>query len=73
MVPEQSAALFARGRLYGESRLIVGAHFPTDLDAGRRIGTAASAAMLQNAQFQADLRAARTQLRGALRLAQIAP
>jgi acid phosphatase (class A) len=73
MVPEQRAALFARARLYGESRLIVGAHFPTDVDAGRRVGTAAAGLMLQNAQFQADLRAARAQLRGALGLAQIAP
>ena len=73
MVPEQSAALFARARLYGESRLIVGAHFPTDVDAGRRVGTAASGVMLQNAQFQADLRAARAQLRGALGLPPIAP
>ena len=73
MVPEQRAVLFARARLYGESRLIVGAHFPTDVDAGRRIGTAAAGLMLQNALFQADLRRARTQLRGALGLPQMAP
>jgi len=68
MVPEQAGALFARAQLYGESRLIVGAHFRTDVDAGRRVGTAAAAAMLQNAQFQADLHAARAQLRQALGL-----
>ena len=73
MVPEQRAALFERARLYGESRLIVGAHFPTDVDAGRRVGTAAAGVMLRNPQFQADLRAARAQLRGALGLPQIAP
>jgi acid phosphatase (class A) len=70
MVPEQRAALFARARLYGESRLIVGAHFPADVDAGRRVGTAAAGVMLQNPLFQADLRAARAQLRGALGLPQ---
>jgi acid phosphatase (class A) len=68
MVPEQRAALFARAQLYGESRLIVGAHFPTDVDAGRRVGTAAAGVMLQNAAFQADLRAATAQLRAALAL-----
>jgi acid phosphatase (class A) len=73
MVPEQRAALFARARLYGESRLIVGAHFPTDVDAGRRVGTAATGVMLQNAQFQADLHTARAQLRGALNLPAMAP
>lgn len=71
LVPEQRAALFARGRLYGEARLIVGAHFPTDVDAGRRVGTAAAGMMLQNAQFQADLRTARAQLRRALGLPQL--
>lgn len=70
MVPEQRAALFARARLYGESRLIVGAHFPTDVVAGRRIGTAAAGMMLQNPLFQADLRTARAQLRAALGLPQ---
>lgn len=73
MVPEQRAAVFARARLYGESRLIVGAHYPTDVDAGRRVGTAAAGLMLQNALFQADLLTARAQLRRALGLPQIAP
>ncbi|MDE2220457.1 MAG: phosphatase PAP2 family protein, partial [Gammaproteobacteria bacterium] len=73
MVPEQSAALFARARRYGESRLIVGAHYPADVDAGRRVGPAAAGVMLQNARFQADLRKARTQLRRALGLPPMAP
>ena len=68
MVPEQRAALFARGRLYGESRMVVGAHYPTDVEAGRVIGAAASAIMLKNALFQDDLRTARVGLRAALGL-----
>jgi acid phosphatase (class A) len=63
MVPEERAALFARGRLFGESRVIIGAHFPTDVEAGRMIGTVAAAFLLQSPQFQADLRAARAVLR----------
>src|ERR1700688_2446212 len=35
MVPEERAALFARARAYGLSRVIIGAHFPTDVEAGR--------------------------------------
>ncbi len=73
MVPEQRAALFARARLYGESRLIVGAHYPTDVEAGRIIGTAAAAVMLQNHQYQQDLRHVVTSLRTALGLPAIAP
>lgn len=68
MVPEQRAALFARARLYGDARLVVGAHYPTDIEAGRSIGTAAAAVMLQNHQFQEDLRHATAGLRLALGL-----
>jgi acid phosphatase (class A) len=68
MVPEERAALFARGRAYGQSRVIIGAHFPTDVEAGGLIGTAAAAFLLQNPQFQSDLRAARAGLRQALGL-----
>ena len=49
LVPEQRAALFARAQLYGESRITVGAHYPSDVEAGHLIGTAAAAVMLHNA------------------------
>ncbi len=73
MVPEQRAALFARGRVYGESRVVVGAHYPTDVEAGYRVGTAAAAVMLRNPRYQSDLGAARAQLRKALGLPPAAP
>ena len=73
LVPEQRAALFARARLYGESRVIIGAHYPSDVEAGRIIGTAAAAVMLRNAQFQEDLQRARPGLRAALGLGAAAP
>ena len=73
MVPEQRAALFARGRVYGESRVVVGAHYPTDVEAGYRVGTAAAAVMLRNPQYQSDLGAVRAQLRKALGLPPAAP
>ena len=62
MLPEQGAALFARGRSYGDSRVIVGAHFPSDVEAGRVVGAAAAAIMLKNEQFQRDLAKARVAL-----------
>jgi len=73
LVPEQRAALFARARLYGESRVIIGAHYPSDVEAGRLIGTAAAAVMLRNTQFQDDLKRARPGLRKALGLSAVSP
>jgi acid phosphatase (class A) len=68
MVPEQRAALFARARQYGEARLIVGAHYPTDVESGRIVAAVAAAAMQQNAAFRHDFEAARIELRAALGL-----
>jgi acid phosphatase (class A) len=68
MVPEKRVQLFARAADFDHSRLVVGAHFPTDLDAGRVAGTIAAALMMQNAAFQRDYAAARVQLRAALGL-----
>ena len=73
LVPEQRAALFARARLYGESRVIIGAHYPSDVEAGRIIGTAAAAVMLRNAQYLEDLQRARPGLRKALGLGAAGP
>ena len=68
MVPEKQAPLFQRALDYGESRVIVGAHFPSDVLAGKVIATAAAAVMSQNTVFQHDLSIARGELRTALGL-----
>jgi len=73
MVPEQRAALFERARAYGDARLVVGAHYPTDVEAGRIMGTAAAGLMLANPRFQADLKPATEGLRAALGLPPEAP
>ena len=73
MVPEKRRELFARGQDYGHSRLVVGAHFPSDIEAGRIVGTVAVALMKDNAQFQHDFAEARAQLRAALGLPAAAP
>jgi acid phosphatase (class A) len=68
MVPEQRAALFQRGRDYGHSRSIVGAHYPSDVEAGRIVATVALAQMQQDAGFRRDDGRARAELRAALGL-----
>jgi acid phosphatase (class A) len=66
MVPEQRAALFAFGWEYGDARVISGVHFPSDVEAGRILGTMLVEMMQQDARFHADLGVARQELRHAL-------
>jgi acid phosphatase (class A) len=68
MVPEQRQALFDRGLDYAHSRMVVGAHFPTDLEGGRLTGTVAAELLLQNVKFQRDFEQARVSLRASLHL-----
>jgi acid phosphatase (class A) len=66
MVPELSRLLWARAEQYAESRIVVGMHYASDLDAGRNAGAALAAVLFTRPDFQADLAAARTELRAAL-------
>jgi acid phosphatase (class A) len=69
MVPEKSTQLFARGREYGENRVVAGVHFPSDIEAGRLSATAIAAVLMENVQFKNDLNEAKAELRGVLGLA----
>jgi len=66
MVPERREALFTRGWEYGDARVLSGVHFPSDVEAGRILGTVLVGLLQQDARFRADLRAAREELRAAL-------
>jgi acid phosphatase (class A) len=68
MVPEKRAALFARGLELGDDRVILGVHFPTDIEAGRLAATAIAAALMENAAFKPEFAAAKAELRQALGL-----
>lgn len=68
MVPEKRDALFARGREYGENRVVDGVHYPSDVEAGRIDGTLVAAALLTNPTFQTALAAAKAEVRAALAL-----
>jgi membrane-associated phospholipid phosphatase len=59
MVPELQDTLLRSGYQYGESRVIVGAHYQSDVDAGFLCGTTAVAVMHASEFFQKDLEAAR--------------
>ena len=59
MVPELQDTLLRTGFQYGESRVIVGAHYQSDVDAGYLCGSTAVAVMHASEYFQKDLAAAR--------------
>jgi hypothetical protein len=66
ILPEDQDALFARAKQYAWHRVIVGAHFPTDIVAGEESGMLIGGTFLQDAGFRSSLEAARTELRHAL-------
>jgi acid phosphatase (class A) len=68
MVPEKRAALFERGREFGENRVVDGVHYPSDVEAGRIDGTLVAAALLADPAFQKAFAEARTEVRSALAL-----
>jgi len=69
MVPEKSAQIYARGREYGENRIVAGVHFPSDIEGGRLSATAIAAVLMQNDQFKMDFNEAKAELRNVLGLA----
>lgn len=68
MLPERRAAIWARAQDYAQSRIIGGMHYPADVEAGIKSGTVIAALLLEQPAFQADLAAARVELRAALNL-----
>jgi membrane-associated phospholipid phosphatase len=62
LAPDRATEILARGRAFGESRLICGAHSLSAVQAGWLAGAAATAALHGSAAFRADLDAARREM-----------
>lgn len=58
VAPDRANELLARGRSYGESRLVCNAHWQSDILQGRATGAGAVAKLQSNATFLADVDAA---------------
>lgn len=56
--PEKTDAILARGRAFGESRVICNVHWRSDVNEGRFMGAATVARLHADAAFRADLEAA---------------
>jgi len=63
VAPEKADTLFARGYMYGDSRVIVGAHWQSDVDAGRLASTAVYTLMHTKEAFTEQMRRAREEYR----------
>jgi acid phosphatase (class A) len=59
--PERTDALLQRGHAFGQSRVICGAHWQSDVDAGRLVGSAAVARQHNDPIFTAQLAAAKAE------------
>ncbi|GAA0298721.1 hypothetical protein GCM10009087_05710 [Sphingomonas oligophenolica] len=62
LAPDRATEILARGRAFGESRLVCGAHSLSAVEAGWLAGAAATAALHGSAEFRGDLEAARAEL-----------
>lgn len=61
VAPERAEALRARGYQFSQSRAVCRVHWQSDVDAGRRVGTAVMPALHRSPEFRADLEAARAE------------
>ena len=61
--PDRADTILARGYMYGESRVIVGAHWQSDVDAGRLAASAAYARLHTSERFLEQMRLARLEYR----------
>jgi acid phosphatase (class A) len=66
VIPEKSSALFARGREFGDSRVVLGVHYPQDVEAGRFAAIAIATGLLQSSTFLKDFAEAKSELRAVL-------
>ena len=62
LVPDRATAIMDRGRVYGESRVVCGAHWASDIAASRLAGAALFKTLESDPAFRADLDRARQEL-----------
>ncbi|MCL7714736.1 acid phosphatase [Stenotrophomonas mori] len=65
LAPDRSDAILARGRSYGESRLVCNVHWHSDVLSGRFMGSAVVARLHGDPRFRQDMDAARSELAAA--------
>ena len=67
IAPERADAILARGRAFGESRVVCNVHWHSDVVEGRFMGAAAVARLHADPGFRAEIEAAKRELEAARR------
>jgi len=62
IAPDRADAILARGRAFGESRVVCNVHWHSDVVEGRFMGAAAVARLNADSAFRAEMEAARVEL-----------
>lgn len=62
IAPDRADAILQRGRAFGQSRGICGAHWKSDIESGRIVGAATFAKLHSNPVFMAQMEAARSEV-----------
>lgn len=65
LAPDRANALLKRGYDFGQSRMIGGVHWQSDVDAGRLVGASALARLHANAEFASEMAAAKAEIESA--------
>ena len=61
IVPDRADAILARGRAFGESRVVCNVHWHSDVLEGRFMGAAAVARLHADPEFRSELEAAKAE------------
>ncbi|MGO9792157.1 MAG: phosphatase PAP2 family protein, partial [Solirubrobacteraceae bacterium] len=62
LYPDRADAILARGRAFGDSRVICNVHWHSDVSEGRVVGAAVVARLHADATFRSDLEASRIEV-----------
>lgn len=65
VAPDRADAILARGRAFGQSRVVCNVHWLSDTEEGRMMGSATVARLQSDADFQIDVEAARAEVAAA--------
>jgi acid phosphatase (class A) len=60
--PDRATPILARARSYGESRVVCGVHYSSDIQAGRTVASAVFAVLQSSPAYQADIELARAEI-----------